>query len=160
MPDYKNGKIYKIINNKDNQIYVGSTTQTLSQRFTDHKKSTTLKRCEKWKIIKHMNQIGKKNFKIILIEEIKCKNKDTLTAREQYWMDLLKPTLNQCFSNGKDYKKLQNKWNKADNKRKELRKHDIIICECGTEVRKQWRIQHKKTKYHIKFMEMLKTNKL
>ena len=38
MPDYSKGKIYTIrCFNDDTKIYVGSTTQTLSKRFGDHK---------------------------------------------------------------------------------------------------------------------------
>lgn len=38
MIDYANGKIY-IIHNKENDLkYVGSTCQSLANRFSDHKK--------------------------------------------------------------------------------------------------------------------------
>jgi len=33
MPDYSKGKIYKILNNIDDDIYVGSTTETLGQKW-------------------------------------------------------------------------------------------------------------------------------
>ena len=39
MSKYEDGKIYTIRNkNDDSMIYVGSTTQTLSQRLGNHKK--------------------------------------------------------------------------------------------------------------------------
>jgi predicted GIY-YIG superfamily endonuclease len=39
MPNYSKGKIYTIRCRHDaSLIYVGSSTQTLSQRWTDHKK--------------------------------------------------------------------------------------------------------------------------
>ena len=38
MPDYKNGKIYCLRSHQTEDIYIGSTTQQLSQRMTDHKK--------------------------------------------------------------------------------------------------------------------------
>ena len=45
MPDYHKGKIYKILNTIDNEIYVGSTCELLSQRMARHrcsmKKTTT-----------------------------------------------------------------------------------------------------------------------
>ena len=37
--DYKNGKIYCIRNNIDDNIYVGSTTQPLSKRMALHRQS-------------------------------------------------------------------------------------------------------------------------
>ena len=36
---YINSKVYKITNNINNTCYVGSTTYTLSQRFSSHKSS-------------------------------------------------------------------------------------------------------------------------
>ena len=35
--DYSNGKIYKIVTDVDNEIYVGSTTQPLSKRMQWHR---------------------------------------------------------------------------------------------------------------------------
>ena len=35
--NYNNGKIYNIIDNKSDMIYVGSTCQTLQQRIQKHK---------------------------------------------------------------------------------------------------------------------------
>ena len=37
MPDYQNGKIYKILNNIDGDIYVGSTINALSHRMAQHR---------------------------------------------------------------------------------------------------------------------------
>ena len=34
---YNSGKIYKILNNITDDIYIGSTYQTLSQRMTKHR---------------------------------------------------------------------------------------------------------------------------
>ena len=37
--DYSQGKVYKIFNTETNDVYIGSTTQSLSKRFYDHKKA-------------------------------------------------------------------------------------------------------------------------
>ena len=37
MVNYQNGKIYKIINQSNDIVYIGSTTQALSHRYTKHK---------------------------------------------------------------------------------------------------------------------------
>ena len=37
MPNYNNGKVYKIVNNIDNLIYIGSTTCSLSTRMSVHR---------------------------------------------------------------------------------------------------------------------------
>ena len=38
MPDYSNGKIYCIRSYQTGDIYIGSTTQKLCKRMTDHRK--------------------------------------------------------------------------------------------------------------------------
>ena len=37
MPDYSKGKIYKITNDLNDDVYIGSTCDTLSRRFSNHK---------------------------------------------------------------------------------------------------------------------------
>jgi hypothetical protein len=46
MPNYQNGKIYKI--DVDGDLYIGSTTQPLSQRKTSHVRDTHKVRNHKW----------------------------------------------------------------------------------------------------------------
>ena len=91
MPNYENGKIYKLTNNVDSRIYVGSTCSALRFRLHGHKgdsgrRSSTL--------YNHVNSLSWANFRIILLENFPCSNKDELNAREQYYIDLLKPSLN------------------------------------------------------------------
>ena len=62
--NYNNGKIYKIINENSETVYIGSTTQVLCQRYTRHH---------------HKAQ----NHKIILIENYSCNSKEELCKREQ-----------------------------------------------------------------------------
>lgn len=46
MPDYKNAKIYTIRSYKTDEVYIGSTTQTLSQRMSKHRSNfKTKNRC-------------------------------------------------------------------------------------------------------------------
>ena len=37
--DYKNAKIYKVLNDVTDDVYVGSTCQTLSKRMAEHRKA-------------------------------------------------------------------------------------------------------------------------
>ena len=64
---YKDGKIYKIVSDKTDMIYIGSTIQTLNNRFNHHKvhKNTN------FKLIFEIDP----NPKIVLLEEYSCKNK-------------------------------------------------------------------------------------
>ncbi len=68
MVAYENGKIYKIINENDEIIYIGSTTQSLAMRYSNHKHKS-------------------KNNKIILIEVHPCSSKEELLKKEQECME-------------------------------------------------------------------------
>jgi len=84
---YKNGKIYKIISNFSDQIYIGSTTQPLNKRHYDHKKF--YKRYLEGKCNRTMSseiiKLGETD--IILIESYPCENKNELHKRERYWIE-------------------------------------------------------------------------
>ena len=38
MPDYSKGKVYRILQDNDKTVYIGSTTQPLSARLAQHRK--------------------------------------------------------------------------------------------------------------------------
>ena len=92
MPAYSNSKVYKLINSVDSKIYIGSTTQSLCKRLAKHKSDA--KKNPQF-VHKHFNTIGWDTVRIILIETVECFNKEQLTQREQYYIDLLKPSLNR-----------------------------------------------------------------
>ena len=83
MPDYENAKIYTIrCKTDENLIYVGSTTQTLSQRWTDHKYHFTHVNKQNRVLYKKINEIGFDNFYIELFLEYPCANKSQLQQKE------------------------------------------------------------------------------
>ena len=91
--DYKNGKIYQILNNINDEVYVGSTIQPLSKRLHCHKsQSDSLVR--KNKLHELMRTIGKNNCYIELIENYPCNTKEELLAREGHYIRE-RATLNQ-----------------------------------------------------------------
>ena len=89
MPNYDKAKIYKIVDNTNGNIYIGSTTETyLSNRLSKH-----LSHYKSW--IKHKRsryttsyEIFKNNdFYIELIENINCNDIYELRNRERYHID-------------------------------------------------------------------------
>ena len=92
MVNYGNAKIYKMVNEVDDKIYVGSTCSTLSKRKGQHRANVS--KLLNNTFYKHCNLVGWDNVKIVLIEALECKNKDELCRRERYWIDELKPVLN------------------------------------------------------------------
>jgi len=89
---YQNGKIYKLVNDVDDEIYVGSTCTILAKRLGQHKRDS--RKRPSTPVYKHLNEIGWDNVSIILIEKFPCKDREELFQRERYWFDALKPTLN------------------------------------------------------------------
>ena len=83
MPNYKNGMIYKLVNDVNDDIYIGSTTQTLPKRLGNHKAKYKCYLNEKCDFITSFNIIKYQSCKIILIEEFPCKSKIELEKREK-----------------------------------------------------------------------------
>jgi hypothetical protein len=87
MPNYQQGKIYKITSG--DLIYIGSTCEpTLARRLSGH--VCSYKRWKDKKIHKittsfHVLELG--NYEITLIELFPCGSKDELTARERFHID-------------------------------------------------------------------------
>ncbi len=95
MPKYKNGKIYNIYNTITEDIYIGATTQLLSQRMREHRAAS--KHIIKQNIgllYKCFNTIGVGNFYIELLETYKCNSKAEVGAKEGKYIRELKPILN------------------------------------------------------------------
>ena len=67
--------IYKIVDYTNNNVYIGSTKQTLTRRLQGHRDK---KNCASQKILKN------NNYQIIEIEKT---DKENRYIREQYWMD-------------------------------------------------------------------------
>ena len=83
MPDYSKGKIYKILNNIDDEIYVGSTVETLSHRMAKHRCDMKRKHCI---LYQYMLKLGVSNFYIELIENYPCNDLYELRAREGHYI--------------------------------------------------------------------------
>ena len=85
MRDYTKGKIYKIVNDIDDYVYVGSTTDTLCRRLTRHR--TDMKRNLTFNIYEHMKKHGIEHFKIILIRNACCSSREELLREERIEYD-------------------------------------------------------------------------
>ena len=171
--DYSKGKIYKLVNNINDEIYVGSCTSSLGKRKYVHKSPNS--NCTG---VKDMyDNIGWDQLDIVLIENYPCENSDELRRRERYWYDELKPSLNRVkpyayvedkravklkyFYANKDKQKKYYEDNrqrvldrckeyrkKNDAKIKE-REHEKATCECGAVVNRKVLPRHRRTVKHI-----------
>ena len=83
--DYKNGKIYKIVDNAYTKMYIGSTTQPLYKRFSYHKKDYIIwknNKRNKVMVFDIFEEFGIDNCKIELITECPCENRMELNRKE------------------------------------------------------------------------------
>lgn len=172
----KTGKVYKIIHNQSDIVYIGSTFNTLRDRWSCHKNVNS-----KCVISDHIQKHGANNFKIILIKEYEVVDKKHLEAYESLWISKTrcinvinpfrvaafyrkkyyiqnKERINQYQEDNRDHilerKKHYRNLNK--DKIKEYRdKHaeyykEKIKCEvCKCEFRRAGISRHNKTKKHL-----------
>ena len=75
MPNYQNGKIYKLWTPEGDCTYIGSTTQPLAVRLGGHKRESNAT-CSKYLFSKYTD------IRIELMEDYPCNNKEQLNRRE------------------------------------------------------------------------------
>ncbi len=175
MPDYSKGKIYKITNNLNDDVYIGSTCETLSRRFNNHKNKSN-NNLNKSPFHSSMNEIGYERFSIQLIEDYPCEDQYQLRQREAFFMRQI-GTMNKFIpfvteSERIERKKKYNQTEKRKEKHKEESKlfyqankdkilekeKEKVFCECGCEVRKKEIARHKRTKKHLDLMNVTVKN--
>ena len=82
MPDYSEGKIYKIVNTENDKVYIGSTTQLLCNRMSLHRYDANHRVSPSRKLYKSMRFHGVEKFKIKLVKDYPCHTKEQLLAKE------------------------------------------------------------------------------
>ena len=151
--DFSKGKIYCIRNNINDEIYIGSTCQSLSQRMAQHRKAMTAN--QRMKLYKSMKELGRENFYIELLEECPCENFIQLTKREGELIREHNSELNHMI-NGRTKKEYQEEnkeyWNEWKRNHYEENKERI------SEQRKTYR-ENNKEKLNEKQREWYTENK-
>jgi group I intron endonuclease len=152
--DYQSGRIYCIRNIVNDDIYVGSTTQSLSRRMAKHRGSLKAKSKQHYQIYQKMVEHGVDNFYIELIEEYPCNNKEQLAAKEgQYIREM--GTLNsriegrtkkQYVIDTKEDKQEYDKKYRDENCEKIKLTHDCEVC--GGRYQLKSKYKHIQTKMH------------
>jgi hypothetical protein len=131
MPDYSHSKIYKIIDNTNGNIYIGSTTQSLSQRLGGHKREYKRYCNGRHNFVSSFEILKNDNYEIVLIEEVNCENKEQLHKIERKHIETNKcvnlyiptRTKEEYYESNKDEKKEWNKEYYESNKDKILEKN-------------------------------------
>ena len=85
---YKRGKIYKIVDNTNGNIYIGSTCEpTLARRLVNHKTSYKCYLNGKSGFMSSFNILKNNDYDIVLIKNCPCNNKDELYKRERHYIE-------------------------------------------------------------------------
>ena len=157
MADYSKGKIYRIISDKTDAVYIGSTVQTLERRFTDHKSHF---KCGPYCASTELLKLG--DARIELIRDFPCNSERELAKGEddeivacckvvncrrasrtksEYYQDNKKGIIEHI----KQYREA----NKAEIAEKQK---EPFECECGSTIRKNEKSRHLKSAKHQAFI--------
>jgi hypothetical protein len=185
MVKYNESTIYKLcckdVNVTDE--YVGSTTN-FYRRKNEHKRRCNNENLDGYNCPVYIcirDNGNWTNWDMVEVEKYEATDKQDLHKRERYWIETLKSSLNKQIptrTNEEYYKdnrevvlkkvKIYQESNKeaiVTRKKKyyESNKETIndklrvsITCECGTIINKSGLSQHKKSKKHLKLMELIK----
>lgn len=182
MPDYSNGKIYTIRFHNSNEIYIGSTVQSLKERFRIHKTIGSIK-CSLYKLINAKYEGNWDKCYYELYENYSCNNREELCKREgeiirQFKNDKNYDCINSRIAGRTDTEydrenaeiRKENRKNNPDifkkrdkdyyekNKEKILERQRVkITCECGSCIAKGNLADHIKSKKHQEYLASLPT---
>lgn len=87
--NYQNGKIYKIVSNVSDKIYIGSTCQPLSKRLSRHRSLYKSYLKTKKGFTTSFSVLEEGNYEIILVENFPCSNQEELRKRERHFIESL-----------------------------------------------------------------------
>jgi len=142
------GYVYKICDNTNNNVYYGSTTQTLKQRLCEHKNLTC---CSK-------SIIENNNYIIILVETIEFQDKKQLLERERYYIQNY-PCINErlpitTYEEKKEYQKEWRENNKEYHKEYDKERYDLNKEQINERIAEHYQLNKEKIKeYKKKYYE-------
>jgi len=160
------GKIYQIVDNTNNNKYIGSTCKTLKYRLSKHE-------CDYKRFLKGIfnnvtsfDIIKNNNYKIELLEDCNIKTKQELLERERFYIEN-NECVNKLIPYGKGTQQYQKDYyihnkeklkvsantNREANKNKLNEKFD---CECGGKYIYTHKSTHQKTSKHQNYLKSLK----
>jgi hypothetical protein len=86
--NYGKGKIYKIVSDMTDKIYIGSTTKDyLKQRLSKHKYNYKQWLNGKTNYMSSFEIVKNEDATIVLLESYPCNSKDQLLARERFYIE-------------------------------------------------------------------------
>ena len=87
MVNYQDGKIYKIVDNTNGNVYIGSTCKKLSSRLADHRADYKKYLNGNSHFVSSFKILENNDFDIILIEKWPCDDKEELHKQERFYIE-------------------------------------------------------------------------
>ena len=170
---FDKAKIYQIVDNTNDNVYIGSCCSSLKTRLSKHKFSYIIcifNNIKSFEIIKNKDYIKSfdiiknNDYKIELLEDCDINTKHELLEREHFYIENNKclnkniPDISykQYYNINKDYQKEYCK-KKIEKKYKEAKKYyetnkdkfkERFECECGSQYMRYNKLKHLKTDKH------------
>lgn len=167
MPDYSKGKIYTIRSHQTDDIYIGSTTQSLSERLRGHKRSwycwIKSGRCIK-DIRASYEILDFDDAYIELLEDYPCERKEQLHKREGQLireMDCVNKRI--AGRTDKEYREenrerisgVNRLYREKNKERIKAFKSRVFVCECGSKYTHSHKSRHLRSKKHQSYIASL-----
>ena len=147
-----NGIIYKLCCDGVEKFYVGSS-ENFNERKRTHKSNCNNPNSKNYNlnVFQYIRENGGyDNWNFEILEEKEFENKKALKIREQYYINLLKPSLNckNAFNDEKQNKQYHQQYRKIQQAIK-------IDCPCGKKTDKNHKPRHEKSKRHTKYLQTI-----
>jgi hypothetical protein len=149
MVNYQNGKIYKIVSNETDMIYIGSTCKLLCQRLAQHRSTYKAYQSGKYRFVTSFKLLEIGECKIILLEKFPCNSREELNARERFYIEN-----NECVNKVVPMR-TRIEYNKDNRENILLQKNQKHMCNCGGKYTSTHKSHHVKTKSHMEYIESL-----
>ena len=168
--DYSKGKIYKITNDYNDDVFVSFTCDTLVKKFSKHKSDMNHKGRMDNPLYKLMHEIGFERFRIQLVCDYPCEDRYQLTQKTCECIRLYGKNLNLRGKEQLELKKQQKEevikqeQEKLEQKQEKIRKEQekeilkkkgkTVLCDCGcTYYKKSNKYSHLKSKKHLDYLQ-------
>ncbi len=138
MRNFENGKIYKITNDFNDNVYIGSTCDTLDKRMIRHKMD--YQKHPNRLLYKLMNEIGFSRFRIELLENFPCSDKyEPLQKEASYIRQYEKVNLLNMEIPNRSYKEWydENREYKLNYKKEYYEKNKELILEKNQSIQRR-----------------------
>jgi hypothetical protein len=177
--NFEEAKIYKIIDNTCEKVYIGSTCKTLKQRLAKHVSNYKCYLKGKYNNVMSFEIIKNGDYDILLVESFPCNFKDELLTRERYWTTKIncinknKPGIynelgeveyhkqyhkNYYEENIEDFNEKGKLYRQVNKQKIKQYKTQPFQCDCGSTIQLDAKARHCKSKKHQQWVEENENN--